>query len=130
MKFYKWHVKFIACDVFLVVNREEFIGMTEYFHQNTFVNHAATLTGDDFYIFINTEKKFLAPMTKLAYAFGGMWNAYPPYGDEIENFNIDFREYRQRFDKYLIAMARLERKARKKILRKRLCERVKKKWGK
>ena len=32
-------------------------------------------------------------MPVLYLAFGGQYNAWPPYGDEVPNFPISFKEY-------------------------------------
>ncbi len=46
---------------------------------------------DSGYVFVNREKKTITPLNVLSLAFGGQYNGYPPYGDEIDT-EIDFTE--------------------------------------
>ena len=51
--------------------------------------------GNHYYL-VNDEKRVLTPLKKPSLAFGGMWNGYPPYGDETDcHFSLDtLPEYR------------------------------------
>ena len=43
------------------------------------------------YVFVNREKKTITPLNDISLAFGGQYNGYPPYGNEIDA-EIDFTE--------------------------------------
>ncbi len=46
---------------------------------------------DSGYVFVNRKKKTITPLNVLSLAFGGQYNGYPPYGEEIAT-EIDFTE--------------------------------------
>ena len=47
-----------------------------------------------YFYFVNTKEKTLTPMPMLSLAFGGQYNGYPPYSEEIKNKVIDIRGLR------------------------------------
>ena len=51
--------------------------------------------GNHYYL-VNDKKRVLNPLKMPSLAFGGMWNGYPPYGDETDcHFSLDtLPEYR------------------------------------
>ena len=93
MKFYEWNNKMIGnFDIFAEMNEIE---------KDIIVSHYNTLSAesvsipetDKYYYFISSTGKIITPLPMLSLAFGGMYNGYPPYGEEITDFKFDITEY-------------------------------------
>ncbi len=90
MKFFTWKNKRIT-DADLLVRVED----SEISAVDTIFPEASELCshGDNAYFaFIDTERKLFIPMRQLSYAFGGMYNGYPPYGDEVTDKVINLKD--------------------------------------
>ncbi len=94
MKFLEWKNKNIGdFDVFGIAGKEEMDMIVSYFG----TDEAESVTFRDmneYYYFINSKDKTITPMPMLSLAFGGMYNGYPPYGDEINYVDFDIKEYK------------------------------------
>ena len=91
MKFLEWHNECVGdYDVFMVATRDEAQWIVQYF--NTKLALSCTMpsaTGvEQYFYFLNTKLKTITPMPILALAFGCQYNGYPPYGENIDNFDF------------------------------------------
>ena len=92
MRFFEWHNEIVGdFDVFLVLEEPEMIELSKVF-QDKDIKSSTFPEEKKYYYFLNTKKKTITPMPKLSLAFGGMYNGYPPYGDELQ-IDIDFSNY-------------------------------------
>lgn len=104
MRFLEWNnTSFLQCNILAVLTSKELEAVNILFPKDNL--QSATLDDEAFYLFIDTKAKRMAPMSKLSYAFGGGYNGYPPYGDELIGLKIDFSEYTVVNDSYFIELA-------------------------
>ncbi len=95
MKFLKWLNDSVGeYDIFMIANKNEAQRIVQYFDTSLALSCASfTDSGEEYYYFLNTRLKKITPMTHLAFAFGGMYNGYTPYGEELDNFDFKLEEY-------------------------------------
>lgn len=85
MQIYKWLNDAVGdYDLFVVLNEQE----VEKNGLEKSVCFPAEEEAQYFY-FVNTEKKTITPMPMLSLAFGGQYNAFPPYSEEKIELNFD-----------------------------------------
>ncbi len=75
-------------DLFIKLDKDEMDKLESLFPEIRKAWHKVLDSG---YVFVNREKKTITPLNVLSLAFGGQYNGYPPYGDEIDT-EIDFTE--------------------------------------
>lgn len=93
MRFFEWNNNVLVdCDIFAVFDKAEKDNMVS-FYKNTLAESVSFPEEGSYYYFINSNNKTITPMPKLNFAFGGQYNGYPPYGEEIINFKFDITEY-------------------------------------
>ena len=94
MKFLEWNNKYVGdFDIFAIMNEKEKNIIMEHYH--TTKAEGIGLSGEDrYFYFINSINKTLTPMPMLSLAFGGQYNDYIPYGNEIANFNFNINDYK------------------------------------
>ncbi len=89
MRIFEWKNKHVtASDLFIEMEKHEMDKLESLFPE---IRNAGNELNDSGYVFVNREKKTITPLNMLSLAFGGQYNGYPPYGDEIE-LEIDFTE--------------------------------------
>ena len=103
MKFLEWNNERVGnYNVFMITNKDEAQKIVQHF--NTELALSCTFPPDlgelEYYYFLNTEFKTITPMPDLTLAFGGMYNGYPPYGEEIDGFEFVLEEYKLTFNDY------------------------------
>ena len=92
MRFFEWHNEVVGdFDVFLVLEEPEMVVLSKKFSDSD-VKSATFYGSKKYYYFLNTHNKTITPMPNLSLAFGGMYNGYPPYGEELQ-IDIDFSNY-------------------------------------
>lgn len=92
MTYFEWHNEIVGdFDVFLVLDGVEVLELSKKF-QGKDIKSANFPEENKYYYFLNTKKKTITPMPNLSLAFGGMYNGYPPYGEELK-IDIDFSNY-------------------------------------
>ena len=90
MRFFTWKNKRITdADLLVRIEDSEIEGVDAVFPEaSKLCSH-----GDNAYFaFIDTERKLFIPMRLLSYAFGGMYNGYLPYGDEVTDTDINLKD--------------------------------------
>ncbi|MBQ7914785.1 MAG: GIY-YIG nuclease family protein [Clostridia bacterium] len=102
MKFYFWkhHWGWLSeFNILCEVTEEEKQHIVLHFNDKR--AESVSLKEDDkltYYYLVNSESKMLTPLPKLAYAFGGQYNADSPVGEEYKNFSLNLHD----FDLFLI----------------------------
>lgn len=77
MRFYEWPNSAVGSyDIFAAMDESEAKNVLSIFGDGA---KTCSLHGQ-YYYFLNTKKKAIAPLPFLALAFGGQYNGYPPYG--------------------------------------------------
>ena len=91
MQFWEWKNKRIGdFNIFAVLNENEKNELLA--HYGTPLAESISLS-EKYYYFINSKRKIITPMPELYFAFGGQYNGYPPYGNEITNFTLVLLDY-------------------------------------
>lgn len=110
MRFLKWDHDYFGngkYDVFMILSKDEMLDVVSYYQ--TPLARSATFNpayidepfgSEEYYYFLNTEDKIIIPMADYNWAFGNMYNGYPPYGDEFDNISFNKEEYCLDFDIY------------------------------
>lgn len=75
-------------DLFIKLDKDEMDKLESLFPE---IRKAWHKVLDSAYVFVNREKKTITPLNDISLAFGGQYNGYPPYGNEIDA-EIDFTE--------------------------------------
>ena len=97
MRFFEWNNQYVGdYDIFMLATKEEMLRIVGYFGTQQAQSCTFDPQADDaeYYYFINSKEKSLTPMPRLSLAFGGMYNGYPPYGDEKPDFSFTLEDYR------------------------------------
>ncbi len=94
MKVLRWNNPGVGdYDLFVIINGEELRKLKKQFESDDVVS--ISMEGyDEYFYFVNSIKKTITPMPLLSLAFGGQYNAYPPYSDDSEVEFVDFEGYR------------------------------------
>ena len=95
MKFYFWTNSADEIgdyDLFCICDEKEKDIIVKHFKSSS-AESVSFLDEKKYIYLINTNKKLIAPLTKLSYAFGGQYNAFAPIGNECENFHFELNEY-------------------------------------
>ncbi len=77
-----------GADLFIKLDKDEMDKLESQFPE---IRKGWQEVFDAGYVFVNREKKTITPLNVLSLAFGGQYNGYPPYGNEIDA-EIDFTE--------------------------------------
>ena len=89
MQVFQWkNKKAVDADLFIRFEEKEIRDLETVFPGVS--SACAEING--YYGFVNTEKKTFTPLRKPSLAFGGGYNGYLPYGEEIPNQIVDFAE--------------------------------------
>ena len=89
MQIVEWNNKRVTeADLFIKLNKGEMEGLKSLFPE---IMSSGEQLDDSGFVFVNTEKKTITPLNMLNLAFGGQYNGYLPYGDEVE-VEVDFNE--------------------------------------
>ena len=89
MQIFEWKNKRVTeSDLFIELEKHEIEKLESLFPE---IRKARNEITDSGYVFVNRETKTITPLNMLSLAFGGQYNGYSPYGDEIE-VEIDFTE--------------------------------------
>ena len=87
MIFVSWNNKRITeADIFVKFDDEEISILDSIFPQA----RTSCVHYGGYFAFIDTKRRLFIPLRKASYAFGGQYNGYPPYGEELTGFSIDF----------------------------------------
>lgn len=100
MQFLEWNNKNVGdYNVFMIITKAEAQKIVDFFDNELAwsCSFPQNLGDEEYYYFLNTELKTITPMPFLSFAFGGMYNGYPPYGEEIENFSFELDGYELTF---------------------------------
>lgn len=90
MRIFQWKNKRVtSADLFLRIEESEIKDIDAIFPE---ASEACTHFDNAYFAFVDTTKKLFIPMRNPSYAFGGMYNGYPPYGDEMTDTVIDMKE--------------------------------------
>lgn len=103
MKFLEWNNKRVGnYDIFMITNKYEVQKIVQYFDSILALSctYSSNLGEEEYYYFLNTELKTITPMPDLTLAFGGMYNGYPPYGEEIKDIEFVVEEYSLTFNDF------------------------------
>ncbi len=92
MKTYIWNNDFFGnYDVFIVMNYEEVEELIRYYKTDEIIS--TSFDGKEFYYLIDRINNIITPMMQISIAFGGQYNATPPYSEEINDFNFNVEDY-------------------------------------
>lgn len=89
MQIYRWKNKRVVdADLFIKFDEQEIRDLNKIFPDAS----AFCAECDGYYGFVNMEKKTFTPLRTPSLAFGGGYNGYPPYGEELVGMEIVFSE--------------------------------------
>ena len=89
MKFYSWRNKNITnADLFVAFDEEEMSRIKALFPE---VEDCCYELGV-YYGFVDTKRKVFIPLRIPSLVFGGQYNDDSPYGEELRECKIDFKE--------------------------------------
>ena len=90
MKTFEWISKRITdADYFVQFTAEEIRELDKMFPG---VSSKCREVGGFYYCFVDLKRKRFIPLKKPAYAFGGCYNDYPPYGKQELEVDLDLTE--------------------------------------
>ena len=75
-------------DLFVAFSEEEMAEMKALFPKAA--EYCCKL--DDYYGFVDTKHKVFIPLNNPSMAFGGQYGEEPPYGAELNDCQVDFKE--------------------------------------
>ena len=88
MRFFPWKNNRITdADLFVRIESDEIAEFEKIF---PLIVEDSARFDKGYFGFVDTAKKTYTPMRDITFAFGGMYNGYPPYGDEVRDIEIDF----------------------------------------
>ena len=89
MKFFPWkNKKVTSADLFVAFDAAEMKELSARFPEVAL----SCADFDGFYGFVDTKRKLFIPLRDINLAFGNQYNGYPPYGEEIKECDVDFKE--------------------------------------
>ncbi len=94
MLFLEWTNENIGkFDIFAILNTDEKNQLVTYYKTKS-AESAVLIEENKYFYFINSKKKTITPMPMLSLAFGGQYNGEPPYGEEVIDFEFDYKDYK------------------------------------
>ncbi len=89
MRIFEWNNKKVSeADLFVKLDKEELNNLSGLFPEIC----NACVDFDGYYVFINSKKQTITPLRKPSLAFGGMYNNHPPYGKELNETTVTFKD--------------------------------------
>lgn len=89
MKFFPWKNKSVTnADIFVSFDSAEMKELMVLFPRLAM----SCVNFDGFYGFVDTVRKRFIPLRNINLAFGNLYNGYLPFGEEIQDFYIDFKK--------------------------------------